>query len=182
VNSTITSVTTVGTTETRTTTTTATVTTRTTATVTVRPEMATCFSIQQDCASLIASLVGRANRSVHVAVYIFTNPSLADALVAAHRRGVNVIVVVERGNANATGSQVGYLRANNITVVLDGNPYLMHHKFAVIDEEIVIVGSYNWTLAAEERNDESVVIIRDRELAQLFEQEFRRILLEAGYE
>jgi phosphatidylserine/phosphatidylglycerophosphate/cardiolipin synthase-like enzyme len=144
--------------------------------------MATCFSIPQDCASLIASLIGRANRSVHVAVFIFTNPSLADALVAAQRRGVNVIVVIERNNANATGSQVGYLRANNVTVVLDENPYLMHHKFAVIDEEIVIVGSYNWTLAAENRNDESILIIRDREIAGRFEEEFRRLLLEAGYE
>jgi len=144
--------------------------------------MTTCFSIPQDCASLIASLIGRANRSVHVAVFIFTNPSLADALVAAQRRGVNVIVVIERSNANATGSQVGYLRANNVTVVLDGNPYLMHHKFAVIDEEIVIVGSYNWTLAAENRNDESILIIRDREIAGRFEEEFRRLLLEAGYE
>ena len=162
--------------------TTSTVTTTSTTTITIRPQTVVCFSATQDCASMISYLIGRANVSIHVAIYVFTNPQLADALIAAHYRGVGVIVVVERGNANVTGSQVNRLMSNNITVVLDGNQYLMHHKFAVIDGEFVIVGSYNWSLAAEDRNDESLVIIRDKDIATLFEEEFRRLLLEAGYE
>ncbi len=160
---------------------TTTVTTTTTTTTTVRPEIAVCFSAPMNCASIIADLIRRANSSVYVAVYIFTNPTLADALVDAHRRGVRVIVVVEQSNENATGSQVAYLRGQGIDVVLDNNTYLMHHKFVIIDSEYVVTGSYNWTLSAEDRNDENVIIIRDREIAQLYEEEFRRILLEAGY-
>ena len=165
--------------------TTATVTTSTTVTTTttmsVRPEMTVCFSRTEDCASIIEYLIGRANLSVYVAVYVFTNPSLADALVNAKDRGVRVIVIVERNNENVTGSQVGYLRSRGVEVVLDENPYLMHHKFAIIDGEFVIVGSYNWSLAAENRNDESLMVIRDRAIASEFEEEFARMLLEAGY-
>jgi len=149
--------------------------------MTVRPEMTVCFSRTEDCASIIEYLIGRANLSVYVAVYVFTNPSLADALVNAKDRGVRVIVIVERNNENVTGSQVGYLRSRGVEVVLDENPYLMHHKFAIIDGEFVIVGSYNWSLAAENRNDESLMVIRDRAIASEFEEEFARMLLEAGY-
>jgi phosphatidylserine/phosphatidylglycerophosphate/cardiolipin synthase-like enzyme len=152
-----------------------------TATVEVRPETVVCFSRVQDCVPILVGLINRANISVHVAVYVFTLSEPAAALVAAKRRGVDVAVVVERDNANVTGSRVGYLRSNNVTVVLDGNPYLMHHKFMVVDGEYVAFGSYNWSLAAEERNDEDLVVVRDRALAQLFEREFRRLLLEAGY-
>jgi phosphatidylserine/phosphatidylglycerophosphate/cardiolipin synthase-like enzyme len=51
----------------------------------------------------------------------------------------------------------------------------MHHKFMVIDGEIVVTGSYNWSAAAEERNDENLVVIRDRGVAGAFEREFERI-------
>jgi phosphatidylserine/phosphatidylglycerophosphate/cardiolipin synthase-like enzyme len=51
----------------------------------------------------------------------------------------------------------------------------MHHKFMVIDGEIVVTGSYNWSAAAEERNDENLVVIRDRGVAEAFEREFERI-------
>ena len=174
---TVTATATVATTATVTTSTTVT----TTTTMTVRPEMTVCFSRTEDCASIIEYLIGRANLSVYVAVYVFTNPSLADALVNAKDRGVRVIVIVERNNENVTGSQVGYLRSRGVEVVLDENPYLMHHKFAIIDGEFVIVGSYNWSLAAENRNDESLMVIRDRAIASEFEEEFARMLLEAGY-
>ena len=176
---TVTATETVATTATATVTTSTTVTTTTT--MTVRPEMTVCFSRTEDCASIIEYLIGRANLSVYVAVYVFTNPSLADALVNAKDRGVRVIVIVERNNENVTGSQVGYLRSRGVEVVLDENPYLMHHKFAIIDGEFVIVGSYNWSLAAENRNDESLMVIRDRAIASEFEEEFARMLLEAGY-
>jgi hypothetical protein len=180
-NTTITNNVTTTLTTTLTTTQTTTYRTTSTETVEVRPETVVCFSRVQECVPILVGLINRANISVHVAVYVFTLGEPATALVAAKRRGVDVAVVVERDNANITGSRVGYLMSNNVTVVLDGNRYLMHHKFMVVDGEYVAFGSYNWSLSAEDRNDEDLVVVRDRWLAQLFEQEFRRLLLEAGY-
>jgi phosphatidylserine/phosphatidylglycerophosphate/cardiolipin synthase-like enzyme len=52
----------------------------------------------------------------------------------------------------------------------------MHHKFMVVDGEIIVTGSYNWSTAAEDRNDENFVVIRDRSVAERFIQEFNRLL------
>jgi phosphatidylserine/phosphatidylglycerophosphate/cardiolipin synthase-like enzyme len=51
----------------------------------------------------------------------------------------------------------------------------MHHKFMVIDGYIVVTGSYNWSTAAETRNDENIVVMFDRDVAQRFVQEFERV-------
>jgi phosphatidylserine/phosphatidylglycerophosphate/cardiolipin synthase-like enzyme len=161
----------------RTTTATAVVTTTSTATTTVNiPSVReTCFSRVERCDVLLISFINRANRSVYVAVYSFTRDSLATALISAKERGVEVRVVIERERAYEQGSEYPRLKSAGVDVRLDGNPNLMHHKFMVIDGYIVVTGSYNWSSAAEDRNDENIVVILDRDVAQRFVQEFERV-------
>jgi phosphatidylserine/phosphatidylglycerophosphate/cardiolipin synthase-like enzyme len=161
----------------RTATATAVVTTTSTATTTVNmPSVReTCFSRVERCDVLLINLINRANRSVYVAVYSFTRDSLATALISAKERGVEVRVVIERERAYEQGSEYPRLKSAGVDVRLDGNPNLMHHKFMVIDGYIVVTGSYNWSSAAEERNDENVVVIFDKDVAQRFVQEFERV-------
>jgi phosphatidylserine/phosphatidylglycerophosphate/cardiolipin synthase-like enzyme len=161
----------------RTATATAVVTTTSTATTTVNmPSVReTCFSRVERCDVLLINLINRANRSVYVAVYSFTRDSLATALISAKERGVEVRVVIERERAYEQGSEYPRLKSAGVDVRLDGNPNLMHHKFMVIDGYIVVTGSYNWSSAAEDRNDENIVVILDRDVAQRFVQEFERV-------
>jgi phosphatidylserine/phosphatidylglycerophosphate/cardiolipin synthase-like enzyme len=161
----------------KTTTTTTVVTTTSTATTTVNiPSVKeTCFSRVERCDVLLISLINRANRSIYVAVYSFTRDLLATALISSMERGVEVRVVIERERAYEQGSEYPRLKSAGVDVRLDGNPNLMHHKFMVIDGYIVVTGSYNWSSAAEDRNDENIVVILDRDVAQRFVQEFERI-------
>jgi phosphatidylserine/phosphatidylglycerophosphate/cardiolipin synthase-like enzyme len=161
----------------RTTTATTIVTTTSTATTTVNiPSVReTCLSRVERCDVLLISLINRANRSIYVAVYSFTRDSLAAALISAKERGVEVRVVIERERAYEQGSEYPRLKSAGVDVRLDGNPNLMHHKFMVIDGYIVVTGSYNWSSAAEDRNDENIVVILDRDVAQRFVQEFERV-------
>ena len=64
-------------------------------------------------------------------------------------------------------------------VKLDSNPALMHNKVAIIDGWIVITGSYNWSLNAEEKNNENMIIIKSVELAKIYEKEFQKIWQES---
>jgi hypothetical protein len=155
---------------------TATTTVKTTTTQTVQQVRKTCFSRVSECSSIIINLINRANRTVHVMVYSFTYDPLADALIMAHGRNVSVVVIIERQQANVTGSVYYKLLNAGVDVRLDSNPYLMHHKVAIIDGWIVITGSYNWSQSAEERNDENIVVIYDEAIAERYEQEFQRIL------
>jgi len=60
-------------------------------------------------------------------------------------------------------------------VRLDGNPRNMHHKVILIDDNIVIFGSYNFTANAEMKNDENLLVIHNAEIANQFLEEFKRI-------
>jgi phosphatidylserine/phosphatidylglycerophosphate/cardiolipin synthase-like enzyme len=61
----------------------------------------------------------------------------------------------------------------------DGIGGLMHHKVFIIDNQIVITGSYNFSRSAEERNDENILVIYNTDIAQEFLKEFKRVQAEA---
>jgi phosphatidylserine/phosphatidylglycerophosphate/cardiolipin synthase-like enzyme len=77
-------------------------------------------------------------------------------------------------NANI-GTEFDRLREAGLDVRLDGNPYHMHHKVIIIDGQIVITGSYNFSRSAEESNDENVLVIHSQAVAAQFLAEFQRV-------
>lgn len=137
-----------------------------------------CFSAVEDCSSLIIFWISRANKSIHVMIYSFTQDEIGKALAQAVRRGVDVEVVFERSQLSKY-SELERLKEAGAEVYVDGNPYTMHHKVAVIDDVVVITGSYNWSKSAEERNDENLVILFGDNVAELYEKEFQRVKSEA---
>jgi phosphatidylserine/phosphatidylglycerophosphate/cardiolipin synthase-like enzyme len=135
-----------------------------------------CFSRVEQCDSMLINLISQARKSIYVAMYSFTRDGLASALVDAKNRGVEVKVIMEEENAYVQGSDYRMLKEAGVDVRLDGNPALMHHKFMIVDGELVVTGSYNWSTAAEDKNDENFVVIRDKEVVDRFTQEFNRLL------
>ncbi len=128
----------------------------------------------------MVDLIDRAKHRIHVAVFTFTSDVLAEALIRAHMRGVEVLVVLELDQASVRGSEYGRLISSGVNVRVDGNPSLMHHKFMVIDDMIVVTGSYNWSAAAEDRNDENIVVIVSEAINSSYEREFQRIWSQAS--
>jgi len=134
-----------------------------------------CFSKTQECDRLIVSQINTAARYIHVMVYSFTSDVLAEALINARNRGVEVKVLMESQQASIPGSRYQRLISAGIETRVDGNPALMHHKVVIIDGLVVITGSYNWSVAAEDNNDENLIIIKDESIAMLYEAEFQRV-------
>jgi phosphatidylserine/phosphatidylglycerophosphate/cardiolipin synthase-like enzyme len=83
--------------------------------------------------------------------------------------------VIERGQASNQGSEYDTLRQSVFDVRLDANQHNMHHKVIVIDGEIVITGSYNFSRNAQEYNDENVLVLHNAVVASQFLIEFERI-------
>lgn len=137
------------------------------------------FSPDDGAAERIIDLIDGSQTSLEFAAFSLTLNSIADHILSAMGRGVRVRGVVETSQAIGSGSEYDNLRASGLDVRLDGNPFNMHHKFLIVDREIVVTGSYNFSLSAEERNDENLVIIHDRGLAGLYLQEFVRLLEQA---
>lgn len=129
---------------------------------------------------LVRAIEG-SQRSIDIAVYTFTASELAEALYAAKARGVLIRVLVDRERAEAGASGIRGLRLNGMAVRSLGVPEqsLMHHKFAVFDERLVVTGSYNWTNSAERANYENLVVLEAPDVVRHFQQEFHRLWREA---
>ncbi len=131
-------------------------------------------------AGRIVELVSNAQQDVRVLAYSLTQDELANALIDREQAGVEVSGVFEEEQVRSNqGGEFCYLLNEGVPVRLDGNPGLMHSKALVVDGEWVVLGSYNFTGNANRRNDENLVILRDRALAQQMLAEFERIWDEA---
>jgi len=137
------------------------------------------FCPEDKCADELIALIDSADSQIHAAVYSFTLDSLGDALVRAHERGVKVSIVLEKDQISQY-SEFDKLVNAGIDSRIDTNPSSMHNKFAIIDSEIVITGSFNWSKNADTRNDENLLILRSKELAVQYELEFQEILGETA--
>jgi len=139
------------------------------------------FSPNGGARQRLVRAIEESRKTIDIAVYTFTAYELADALYAAKARGVHVRVLVDREMAETGGSGIRGLRLNGIPVRSLGVPEqsLMHHKFAVFDERLVVTGSYNWTNSAEHANYENLVVLEEPALVARFQLEFRRLWREA---
>ncbi len=117
--------------------------------------------------------VVNAKRSIHFMAFTYTDADLAAAMIARSQAGVEVQGVIE--NRGASQGVLPTLFCAGLPVRQDGNRYTMHHKVIIIDQQIVITGSYNFTKAAEQINDDNVLIIHDAAIAALYEQEFQKV-------
>ncbi len=138
--------------------------------------MGVYFSPEDGISEKLLALVDQADTSIHFLAYTFTLDDLGEELVQKYQSGVDVRGVFEGEILpGSTGTEYDRLRRAGMDIRLDGNPALMHEKLMIIDGEIVVIGSYNFTRAADERNDENILIIHDSSLAHLFENEFNRV-------
>ncbi|MBN1147604.1 MAG: hypothetical protein JXA78_10140 [Anaerolineales bacterium] len=138
------------------------------------------FSPDDGAASRLLDLIDQANQSIYFLAYSFTSDELAEALIERAANGVSVSGVIEASQYESNiGGQFDRLRAAGLDVRLDGNPRNMHHKVLIIDEAIVVTGSYNFSKSAETRNDENVLILHRPDIAAIYLSEFKDILAEA---
>ena len=134
------------------------------------------FSPDDGVGRRILELLKGAEQSIYFMAYSFTTDDFADVLIDKSDRGLVVAGVMDEGQVKSnTGGEFETLKAGNVAVYLDGNPSNMHHKVFIIDEKIVIFGSYNFSANAERRNDENVMIVFDPDFAAQFVAEFERV-------
>jgi phosphatidylserine/phosphatidylglycerophosphate/cardiolipin synthase-like enzyme len=133
------------------------------------------FSPDDDVEDRIDEVLRRAAKSIDFMVYTLTSDVLSETILARARAGVEVRGVVERDQASNPGSDYERLRRAGLDVRLDSNPHNMHHKVIIIDDSIVITGSYNFSRSAEEHNDENVLILYDVKVSEDYLLEFKQI-------
>lgn len=134
------------------------------------------FSPQDETLEHILNVVNAAEKSIEFLAYSFTSDALSGALIERAKAGVTVKGVFDKDQYHSNeGTELDRLAEAGIDVRLDGNPRLMHNKVILIDDRIVITGSYNFSNNAENRNDENTLIIHNQEIATQYLTEFQHI-------
>ncbi len=125
---------------------------------------------------VIAKLVAKVNgakKSIKFMAFTYTQADLGNAMLAREKAGVQVQGVIE--NRGASQGVLPALFCGKVAVETDGNKYTMHHKVIIIDDHLVITGSFNFTQTADQANDDNVLIIDNAAVAQQYEAEFTRV-------
>ncbi len=132
------------------------------------PPWTVCFSPKGGCTELVVNTIGQAKSEILVQAYSFTSEPIAQALVEAHRRGVDIEVILDKSQRTEDDARAKSLLDAGIPVRIDAAHAIAHNKVMVIDGETVITGSFNFAKAAEERNAENLLVIRDKVLADRY--------------
>lgn len=139
-------------------------------------QIETAFSPDGGSEALVLKTINAAQHSVRLAAYSFTSPTVVKALLAAHRRGVDVRVVVdEKGNKSKSGTAALNLLVNAGIQARTNRKYAIHHdKYILVDDLHVQTGSFNYSKAAAKSNSENVLVVwHNAELAASYRRHWQ---------
>ncbi len=127
-----------------------------------------CFSPHGGCTEAIVKELDNARSEILMEAYSFTSKDIASAILKAYKRGVHVEIILDKSNRSARYSSADFTAHMGIPTYINAAYAIAHNKIMIIDREIVITGSFNFTKAAEERNAENLLILRNKDLAGLY--------------
>jgi phosphatidylserine/phosphatidylglycerophosphate/cardiolipin synthase-like enzyme len=134
------------------------------------------FSPDDGVQAILLDILNDAQESIYFMAFSFTADELGNAIRERAESGVTVAGVMDEEQVKSNqGTEFDAFRQAGLDVYIDGNPGQMHHKIMIVDESIVIVGSYNFTNSAETRNDENLLVIYNDQIAAQFIEEFKRV-------
>lgn len=119
------------------------------------------FSPNGGSTEAIIREINRAQHRIWVQAYSFTSAPIAEALIAAHKRGVEVLAVVDKSNQTDKYTVATFLNDSGIKTLIDDQHAIAHNKVMMIDNTTLITGSFNFTKAAEEHNAENLLVLND---------------------
>jgi phosphatidylserine/phosphatidylglycerophosphate/cardiolipin synthase-like enzyme len=130
------------------------------------------FTPPAGAASAIVRTLDDSKSEVLVQAYSFTHNAIAQALSRAHQRGVKVSVLLDKKSESTNRYVMDLMARAQIPVRYDGKHAIAHNKVMVIDETIVITGSFNFTNSADTRNAENFLVLRSGDLAQRYKSQW----------
>lgn len=153
----------------------------------------------QSSNGLIADTLNSSTQSVDMALFVFSEQRLANILEIRHQQNVAIRALIDQQFAYRPYSEaldmMGVALSEKCKYELDNQPWqnplttvgvpslppgdLLHHKFAVVDQQIVITGSHNWSDAANSANDETLIIMKNPTIAAHYVREFNRLYTKA---
>ena len=131
------------------------------------------FTPPSDVAAAVIEVIDQGQSEVLVQAYGFTHNGIAQALVRAHARGVKVKVLLDAKTDATNRFVTDLLVSQQIPLRLDAGHAIAHNKVIVVDGELVITGSFNFTNSAQTRNAENLLVLKSTELADSYKSNWQ---------
>lgn len=120
----------------------------------------------------IVPIVKKAEKYIYIPTFILTHKDLSNELINAHKRGVNVKIIIDATSTGVTHSKFKELRMAGIPVKVENYAGKMHAKSIIIDDKYMVIGSANFSSSGENKNDENMLVIENQKLAEFYRQYF----------
>jgi mitochondrial cardiolipin hydrolase len=133
------------------------------------------FSPGEDCRRQLLDLLIAARETLDISVFTISDDRLSEAIIAAHKRGIQIRLITDNDKAQDQGSDIFRLMDHGVEVRMDNSAYHMHHKFAVVDKRVLVNGSFNWTRSATDYNQENILVTDEPKLVTAYLTEFESL-------
>ena len=137
------------------------------------------FAPEDKVMEKLVPIIEEAQHNIRFMAFSFTYVDLGEAVMARAEAGVDVKGIFETRGSQTEYSELPAMHCAGLAVRQDGNPQTFHHKVIIIDDEIVITGSLNFSNNADSSNDENVIILANSDIAAQYLAEFDRRWAEA---
>mgnify|MGYP000490851090 CR=1 FL=1 len=123
----------------------------------------------------IKDIVNNAKKYIYIPIFYLTHKPLAKDLISAHKRGVDIRIILDASAARNKYSIHEYLREGGIQVKVENFGGKMHNKSMIVDDKYIVSGSMNFTKAGNSKNDENTIIIKNENLAIQYKKYFIKL-------
>lgn len=127
-----------------------------------------CFTPGQDCEGLFVATINKAQHTLDIQEYHLTSKAIVRAVLRAKERGVGIRIILDK---TAKKEATPFLTAG-ISVNIDYRVRIAHNKVMIVDNAIVIGGSYNPTESAQRKNAENLIIEDQSNIVDSFAKNF----------
>lgn len=124
------------------------------------PSLDVLFSPDGGCQDRIIAEIKKAKKRIRVQMYMFTSKEIADALADAKKHGVDCEIMVDKSQEKMTYGRLPVLNRAGVSLLVDAEHEIANNKIMLIDDDVILTGSYNYTKAAEDKNAENLLIIK----------------------
>lgn len=131
------------------------------------------FSPNGGCTDAIITEIASAEKEILIQAYSFTSSPIAQALINSKKKGINIQIIFDKGQKSSKYSSIFALSNANIYSYVDSKHAIQHNKYMIIDQKVLITGSFNFTKNAEFNNAENLLIFKDnKKIIELYTENF----------
>ena len=124
----------------------------------------------------LVEMLRTCKKSLNIAIFSLTRDNFAKSIIEVYKRGISVRIIADDECVKNYGSDIYRLASYGIPCKTDNSAqFHMHNKYAIIDESVIVTGSFNWTTQAINNNQENLLFYEDKELAAQYVKEFNKL-------